>query len=96
MKFLIYTEDVENGLSIRKATRDAHLAWLKADNDTVKLLAAGPWLDDAGTMRGSLVIVEAASKRDVENWCERDPYKNAGLPKSVTIKAFNWVIGAPD
>ena len=96
MRFFIYTEDVDDGLAIRQATRDAHLAWLKADNDAVKLLAAGPWLDDEGTMRGSLVIVEAASKSVVEDWCERDPYKHAGLPKSITIKAFNWVIGAPD
>ena len=96
MRFFIYTEDIDGGLPIRQATRDAHIAWLKAENDHVKLLMAGPWLDDEGTMRGSLIIVEAQSKSDVENWCAADPYKQAGLPKSVTIKGFNWAIGAPD
>ncbi len=96
MRFLIYTQDREGGLPIRQSTRDAHIAWLKAETDKVKLLTAGPWLDDEGTMRGSLLIVEAENKTDVENWCATDPYKLAGLPKSVTIQAYNWVIGAPD
>ena len=31
MQFMIYTEDRDDGLPIRKANRDAHLAWLKED-----------------------------------------------------------------
>lgn len=94
MQFIIYTEDRDDGLSIRKANRDAHLEWLKSDT-AVKVLAAGPWLDDDGTMRGSLLIVDAASKTDVIEWTQRDPYGKAHLPKTLMIKAFKWVIGAP-
>lgn len=95
MQFIIYTEDRDEGLPIRKANRDAHLAWLKNAEAPVKLLTAGPWLDDDGTMRGSLLIVEASGKDTVTNWLETDPYKLAGLPKSVTVKGFIWAIGAP-
>jgi len=63
--FLIYAEDKADSLHIRQAARADHIAWLKAPSD-VKLLAAGPWLDDAGDMRGSLVIVEAADQKIVE------------------------------
>ena len=95
MQFIIYTEDKDDGLPVRQANRDAHIAWLKTAHDEVTLLTAGPWLDDAGTMKGSLLIVEADTRAQVEAWCESDPYKSAGLPKSIMIKAFKWVIGAP-
>lgn len=92
MEFIIYSEDKADSLHIRKAARDDHLAWLKAPSD-VKLLIAGPWLDDEGVMRGSLLIVEAADKGAVLNWLATDPYKAAGLTASVMVKAYKWVIG---
>lgn len=94
MQFIIYTQDRNEGLPIRQANRDAHLAWLKSGKGP-KVLTAGPWLDDEGTMRGSLVIVEAADKNAVMAWLATDPYKLAGLPKAVTVNGFKWAIGAP-
>ncbi len=96
MKFIVHTEDKPDSLHIRKANRDAHLAWLKSDNADVTLLTAGPWLDDQGVMRGSVLIVEADNKSVVENWLGDDPYKAAGLPEKVMVKAFVWAIGSPD
>ncbi len=95
MQFFIYTEDRDDGAPIRTANRDAHLAWLKTD-EAAKVLAAGPWLDDQGKMRGSLLIVEAPDKDTLIAWTQRDPYAKARLSKAVTIKPFKWVIGAPD
>lgn len=95
MKFIIYSRDKENALEIRKANRDAHLAFL-ANEAPVKVLSAGPWLDDTGeTMKGSLLIVEAEKLTDVRTWLQADPYAQAGLPDSVTIHPFIWAIGAP-
>jgi len=96
MKFIVYTEDKPDSLAIRQANRDAHLAWLKSDNPDVTLLTAGPWLDDKEVMRGSVLIVEAESKSVVEHWLVSDPYKKAGLPGKVMVKAFIWAIGAPE
>jgi len=93
--FLIYAEDKPDSLHIRQAARADHIAWLKAPS-AVKLLTAGPWLDDAGDMRGSLVIVEAESQTIVEDWLANDPYKAAGLTASVTIKPYLWAIGRPE
>ncbi len=94
MQFIIYSEDRTDSLAIRQANRAAHLDWLKTDK-ACEVLAAGPWLDDEGEMRGSLLIVEAPDRASVMNWTERDPYKKADLPGRVIIRAFNWVIGAP-
>jgi len=92
--FLIYTEDKSGSLDIRKANRDAHLAWLGSD-PKVDLISAGPWLDTDGLMAGSLVIVAANSLQTVEDWLENDPYKKAGLTGFLRVREYNWVIGAP-
>ena len=92
MEFIVYSEDKADSLDIRQAARDDHLIWLKAPSD-VKLRIAGPWLDDDGIMRGSLLIVEAADKQIVLDWLSGDPYKAAGLTASVMVKAYKWVIG---
>ncbi len=95
MKFMIYTQDKDGAVQIRKSNRDAHLAHLKADGK-VKVLTAGPWLDDANeTMLGSLLIVEAQCVNCVTDWIKNDPYVTAGLTASIKIHPFIWAIGAP-
>ena len=92
--FIIYTEDKPDSLDIRMANRDAHLAWVRNDPN-VELLSAGPWIDDAGDMRGSLLIVGAADLQTVENWLSQDPYGLAGLTGMKRVREFKWLIGAP-
>lgn len=95
MQFMIYSTDKKDGgLAIRKATRDAHLAWLSSDT-AAKVLVAGPWLDADGTMRGSLLIVECVDRETLDGWLSRDPYALAGLPEAVAVHPYKWVIGAP-
>jgi len=92
--FLIYTEDKPDSLHIRMAAREDHLNWVMGD-PAVKLISAGPWLDDAGDMRGSLLIVSSDSLETVENWLEQDPYNKAGLTGFKRVRQFNWLLGAP-
>jgi len=92
--YLIHTADKPDSLTIRQKNRDAHLAWLKSESD-VTLHVAGPWLDNEGVMRGSLLIVEAESKNTVETWLEKDPYRKAGLTATTTLQTYNWVVGKP-
>jgi len=47
-------------------------------------------------MRGSMLIVEAEAKNDIENWLQSDPYRKAGLTASVMIKPYIWAIGSPN
>lgn len=91
MQFMIYSEDVTDGLPIRQATRDAHLNWLKND-PAATVQVAGPWLDDDGTMRGSLLIVESKDRATLDAWMARDPYAIAGLPGHVIVRSYKVVI----
>lgn len=93
MLFLVHTWDKAGALDVRMANRDAHIAWLKAAGDTVK--AAGPWLDDAGMMAGSLLIIEAADRPALDAWLSQDPYQSAGLFERVEVAPYRWVFNPP-
>lgn len=100
MFYLIYSEDVENSLSLRMGVRESHLARLKTLQDQGKLLVAGPCpaIDtenpgDAG-FTGSLIIAEFDSLTDAKSWAEQDPYIAAGVYKNVTVKPYKKVLPA--
>jgi uncharacterized protein YciI len=54
---------------------------------------AGPFLDTAGTMCGSLVILEVETLAQAQDWAAADPYAKAGLFQSVEITEWKKVIG---
>lgn len=84
MKFMIYTHDKDGSIDIRKSTRDAHLAFVRAEGK-VKVISAGPWLSDDDVMAGSLLVVEANCINCVTAWVKEDPYLKAGLTAKITI-----------
>lgn len=90
MFYALFAHDKPGALEIRKANRDAHLAYIK---DTGVVAQAGPLLDADGQMAGSLVILDVADQAAADEWAAGDPYAKAGLFAEVTIKPWNRVIG---
>lgn len=90
MLFALMAHDKPGALNVRKTNRDAHLAYIE---DTGAVAQAGPLLDDAGEMCGSLVILDLPDLAAAEGWAAGDPYAKAGLFQSVTIKPWKRVIG---
>ncbi|WP_204112624.1 YciI family protein [Shimia biformata] len=89
MKTALIAKDKPGALDIRKANRDAHVAYLKA-TDAVEL--AGPFVDENGDMCGSLIILDM-DMAAAQDWADNDPYKKADLFASVELIAWNKVIG---
>ena len=83
--------DKPNALEVRMGAREAHLAYVRERIDQVKL--AGPFLDEAGAMAGSHLILDVADRAAAEAFNAADPYTLAGLWGSVEIKAFKASIG---
>jgi uncharacterized protein YciI len=54
---------------------------------------AGPLLDEAGEMAGSLVILDVADASAAQSWADNDPYAKAGLFSDVRIQPWKKVIG---
>ncbi len=93
MLFLVHTWDRPGALDVRTTNRDAHIAWLKAAGDSARV--AGPWLNEAGDMAGSLLIFEAADRAALAAWLASDPYQLAGLFDRVEIAPYRWVFNPP-
>lgn len=90
MRFALICRDKPGALQTRLDNRAAHLAYIEA---TGCVEMAGPFLDEAGQMVGSLVILEVADRAAAEAWAAGDPYARAGLFDSVTIQAWKKVVG---
>lgn len=94
--FCVHALDHEGRLDDRKRLRDSHRARLRQHDHPVVVRVGGPLLGDAGEMMGSLLIIEADTRADVEAYLADDPYVREGLYRQVTISTFSWGLGQPE
>ena len=90
MRVTLICQDKPGALETRLANREAHLAHIAASG-VVEM--AGPFLDEAGAMTGSLIILSVASLDEARAWAAADPYAKAGLFQAVDIREWKKVIG---
>ena len=90
MRIAVICRDKPGHEELRKANRDAHLAYLR---ETGVVEMAGPFLDAHGAMTGSLLVLEVPDMAAAEDWAAGDPYAKAGLFASVTLDEWKKVIG---
>ncbi len=90
MRYALICLDKPNALQTRVENRAAHLAHIQASGVVEQ---AGPFIDSAGQMCGSLVVLKVASKAEADAWAAADPYAKAGLFQSVMIQEWKKVIG---
>jgi uncharacterized protein YciI len=91
MQYAIYGLDKPDGLDVRKANRDAHVAHLRRHLDNI--VVAGPLLsEDGATMIGSLIVVDFAEKAGLDAFLAGDPYAKAGLFQSVAVRPWKKVL----
>ncbi len=90
MLIALTARDKPGALQLRKDNRAAHLAYIE---QTGVVFQAGPLLDDAEQMIGSLVILEVPDKAAAQEWADNDPYAKAGLFQSVELLAWKKVVG---
>jgi len=89
MLIALIARDKPGALQIRLDNRDAHLAYV--DNTGV-VSQAGPLLDGADRMIGSLVILDVEDLDAARRWADEDPYAKAGLFESVELIPWKKVI----
>lgn len=98
MLYVFICEDNENSLERRLASRASHLARLQNLKQEGRLVLAGPnpAIDNiepgpAG-FTGSIIVAEFDNLDDAKIWANNDPYLEAGVYRSVTVKPFNQVL----
>jgi uncharacterized protein YciI len=84
MKFVILGFDGPDGQAKRKIHRTAHVARLERWNKEGRVVLAGPLTDKVG----SLIVIEAASREDAEEFVREDPYTVFNVFDRVEIHPF--------
>lgn len=98
MLYVIIGEDGSGVLEKRRAARPEHLARLAALQDAGRLIIAGPCpaidASDPGPagFAGSVIIAEFDSLDEAQAWAGTDPYVDAGVYRTVSVKPFHKVL----
>jgi len=88
MAFMIHCLDKPDHLEVRLANRPAHVEHLVAHEKN--LITGGPLLEGE-RMIGSLLVVDFATRAEVDTFLAADPYSKAGLFQSVTVTPYKNV-----
>ena len=87
MHYVVHCLDHDGAVEKRLSLYEAHKAYLA--QAPVKTVISGPLLaDDEETMIGSCFVLEADSIEEVEAFNRDDPFAQAGLWKTVSIRPF--------
>lgn len=90
--FVLTCFDKPDSLDLRMATREQHLAFIAANREAIR--TAGPFLNEAGDMVGSMLVLEAADLEAAAALAAQDPYADAGLFESTTLRPWRMAVGA--
>ena len=88
MTFLIVAHDFRDpeAPSRRMQQRPAHLEGARRMKAEGTFLEGGAMLDDEGRMTGSMLLVEFASRAEVDAWLARDPYVTGQVWEHITVR----------
>lgn len=90
MLFAIHALDRAHALSTRLANYDAHKAFLSdSSRFGVTIVMSGPLTSDDGqAMIGSLFLIEAPGRAEVESFHRADPFFTAGIWEKTSVTGF--------
>ena len=86
MLFAFMLFDAPGMAARRLEIRPEHKAYLAAVAERIAF--AGPLLDDAGAMTGSLLVIDFADRAAALAWLEAEPFTRAGVYGTRQVMAF--------
>jgi hypothetical protein len=89
MLFAVIRHDKPNSLGLRLSERPKHLEYLATVLD--KIIYGGALLDDEGKQIGSMLIIDVADKAAADAFAVADPYVDAGLFATTSVRQFRQV-----
>lgn len=90
MQFIIRAYDGQNMLDRRMEVRPRHLENMgKVDG---RVICAGGLLDDAGKMKGSVLIMEFVDRAGLDAYLASEPYIAEGVWEKVEVEPMSVVI----
>ncbi len=90
MQFLIRAYDGEGKLDKRMEVRPRHLEGMKKLSEHI--ISAGGLLDEDGKMKGSALIMDFESRKELDEYIENEPYVLENVWEKIVIEPINVVI----
>ncbi|HOE97752.1 MAG TPA: YciI family protein [Candidatus Sumerlaeota bacterium] len=87
MLFVLHATDGPDGAERRNAHREAHVAYIAAQDAAGRIRFAGPLKDEAGKSNGALIIFEAEDPDAARAWVAGDPYVAGGVYSAWEVRA---------
>jgi len=96
VQFVVIARDRTDADAVfrRQTVRPHHLDGIQPLVDAGNILAGGAMLDDDGTMRGSVLLVDFPSRAELDAWIQHDPYVTDGVWDQVEVVPFRVAVGA--
>lgn len=95
MLYIGYGEDNPGTEDVRKAARDAHMAYLHGGPHEITVLA-GQLLDAGENRTGSCLIISAPDFATAQAWFANEPFNKAGVFKSFKVSRLNKGVWHPE
>lgn len=92
MLFMVAAFDKPGMLETRMKHRPEHLDYLKTLGERVKM--GGAMLSEDDQPLGSLLIIEAADRKEIEALIAADPFAKAGVFEKVDIRPWRAAVGS--
>lgn len=90
MQFMIKAYDGEGMLEKRMAVRPRHLEGMARLGSHV--ICAGGLLDEAGKMKGSVLVMDFADRSELDAYLSAEPYVQEHVWEKVEVERMNVVI----
>ena len=90
MQFIVKAYDGANMLEKRMEVRPRHLEGMQKLGKHV--ICAGGLLDDAGKMKGSVLILDFADRAELDAYLENEPYVTEHVWEKIEVEALNVVL----
>jgi uncharacterized protein len=89
--YLLLCRDGMDAPSKRQTHMQGHLEFI--ERHIQRIVIAGPALNAAGAIEGSVLIVRADSESDARNLLALDPYYRNGVWTDINVRPFRAVCG---
>jgi len=90
MQFVITAYDGEGMLDRRMAVRPRHLEGMARLGAHV--VCAGGLLDESGTMKGSVLVMEFQDRRELDEYIANEPYVVEHVWEKIEVERMNVVL----
>ncbi len=91
MQFMIKALDGKDKLAKRMEVRPRHLEGMEKMRDHI--ICAGGLLDENGKRKGSVMILDFPSRRELDAYLASEPYVLEKVWEQIDVETMNVVIG---